>query len=159
MDSNNLYWLAGLLEGEGSFVKQTTHPITVSLQMTDKDVVVKASKFFGVKYWGRHPKRYKDNGWKKVYGFQARGARIIPLLKQLYPLMGDRRKAQIKEMIDSCTSVAYNPPTNKEAIEMYNMNRNGVSMKSISDQTRFSKSRVHQIIKVVEAQLAEQPPV
>lgn len=42
MELKDLYWLAGLLEGEGCFTYSGSTPM-VQLQMTDKDVVERAS--------------------------------------------------------------------------------------------------------------------
>jgi len=53
MDEQDLYWLAGLLEGEGSFLKpapcEPKHP-RVALCMTDFDIVMRAANLFGVNY-------------------------------------------------------------------------------------------------------------
>lgn len=49
IDNNDLYWLAGILEGEGSFMKgppSAPNSPVVSCNMTDLDVIEKISKIF-----------------------------------------------------------------------------------------------------------------
>lgn len=52
ISNEDLHWLAGLLEGEGSFLKgppsAPRHPV-VALQMTDEDVVSRVAAMFGRK--------------------------------------------------------------------------------------------------------------
>jgi len=56
LETKDLYWLAGLLEGEGSFgaTKDGAYP-NVCLKMNDKDVVFKAHKLL-------RPAIYRKNG-------------------------------------------------------------------------------------------------
>lgn len=99
-----LAWLAGLLEGEGSFCKappsESNRP-RISLQMTDKDVVEKVAKMFGVAYM--YPRRHVGTTWKQCFQVVLRGKRAIELMKHLYPYMGERRKSRIDEVIASYT--------------------------------------------------------
>lgn len=68
MENNDLHWLAGLLEGEGSFMKPSPSspncPI-ISLQMTDEDIVKRVSLLFNCKYHSSN--RGADKGWKTVF--------------------------------------------------------------------------------------------
>ena len=60
MDEKELYWLAGLLEGEGSFMRGApSRPNTpmVSLSMTDEDVVARVGRMLGVSYYPDKTKR------------------------------------------------------------------------------------------------------
>ncbi len=53
MDERILHWLAGLLEGEGSFLKPPpSAPNTprITLQMTDEDVVQRVQEIFDLTY-------------------------------------------------------------------------------------------------------------
>jgi hypothetical protein len=56
MNQNDIYWLAGLLEGEGSFMKGAPSnkrlPI-ISMQTTDGDIAEKVGKMFNVKVYSR----------------------------------------------------------------------------------------------------------
>jgi len=104
---NQLYWLAGLLEGEGSFLKPTpsapNRPI-VGLQSTDEDVIAKVAQIFGLKYGSWHSDLYKDKGWKRVFRVYLRGARAVEFMLLIKPLMGSRRQQQI-----DCALASYRP--------------------------------------------------
>lgn len=90
----DVYWLAGLLEGEGCFSTSRFCPI-IALSMTDEDVVSRATKLLGASY-GRHicKKPRKDCFQVHLYGDKA-----IAWMMTLYPLMGKRRQERIREII------------------------------------------------------------
>ncbi len=95
MTQNEIYWLAGLLEGEGSFViepKKISNKITVGLCMTDKDVVERVTKIFG--HDGCSTFR-RDALHKTAYTTSLHGSKAVELMKQLRPLMSQRRQGQI----------------------------------------------------------------
>ena len=101
----DLYWLAGLLEGEGSFGFYITNSrkgrgsLKLGLAMADRDVVERAGKLMGLKVHtkkGRTPSHFKP-----IWYTQATGAWIIQWFYILYPLMGVRRKEQIARAIVS----------------------------------------------------------
>lgn len=99
MKKSDLYWLAGILEGEGSFLKgppsKPNQPL-IKIEMTDKDVIVRVSKIFGIGYYFADRKPYK-----RVYRTILRGSSAVVLMRKLYPLMGIRRKDQITKAIHS----------------------------------------------------------
>lgn len=102
MELADLYWLAGLLEGEGSFMKGPPSKPNcpyIALQMTDEDVVARAATLFRVSY--RKTRNRKPGLWKETYMVQFRGQRAAGLMKDLHPLMGLRRKGQIERALAS----------------------------------------------------------
>jgi len=80
----SLYWLAGLLEGEGSFLKGPPSsprcPI-VQLPMTDQDVVEHAAHLFArsVTPWDRRSTRPR----KRVFTTKAKGAAAVIIMRTL----------------------------------------------------------------------------
>lgn len=100
-DKRQLYWLAGLLEGEGSFLapmpSAPNRPI-VRLMMTDEDVVARAAALLDCKY---HRIKIKREGAKDAFNIALRGYRAYLLMQALYPLMSTRRKAQIDRALAS----------------------------------------------------------
>jgi len=97
MKDQDLYWLAGLLEGEGSFCKgppSSPNSSLISVQMTDEDIIKRVSELFGVSYFYIKSKNVK---WKDTYSTRVRGKSAVELMKELRPLMGVRRKGQIDE--------------------------------------------------------------
>ena len=120
LPENQLYWLAGLLEGEGSFLKATpsapNRPI-ISMQCTDEDVIAKVAQVLGVSYWQAPSERYDRNGWKRVFAVHLRGARAVELMLMLKPLMGIRRQQQIEKAIEGYKPIV-SLITEENAMEM-----------------------------------------
>ena len=95
------YWLAGLLEGEGSFMApspSSPNQPRISLQMTDEDVVAKAAQLFEKKYHRVEPKKPTH---KAVYMLTVKGAQAANWMKELVPLMSRRRQEQIKRALEN----------------------------------------------------------
>ncbi len=103
ISENQLYWLAGILEGEGSFLKgppsAPNRPV-ISMLSTDEDVIAKVASLMNVSYWGRLSEEFERNGWKKPYAVHLRGSRAVELMLILKPLMGTRRQQQIEKAIE-----------------------------------------------------------
>ena len=102
METKDIYWLAGIWEGEGYF---GMHNIAnrnarscpmAALRMTDEDVIAKAAKLLGRKY--NHYKR-KDPRFKDVYDLKIGGKHAIGLALTLFSLLGQRRRARIKSIV------------------------------------------------------------
>ena len=99
-----LAWLAGLLEGEGTFFTVRSQPAgcrrsyfypLVALGMTDADVVARVAGIFGVGW------RLVSNtrGKKKYYRTVATGSRAANIMRAILPFMGERRAAKIREVL------------------------------------------------------------
>lgn len=104
MTTHELYWLAGLLEGEGSFIpgppSNRNQPV-VSISMTDEDVIAKVAKLWGMSYCPCSEDRCRENGWKIPYRTALRGSKAVQLMLRLKPHMSFRRQTQIHAAIDS----------------------------------------------------------
>lgn len=96
------HWLAGLLEGEGSFVwhqtKRDKGRPRIQLAMTDSDVVERASKIMRSSFTGP----YGPYTTQKLPAWYAHcsGELAYTLMKQIYPLLGIRRQGQIKPLME-----------------------------------------------------------
>jgi len=93
-----LAWVAGLLEGEGSFGWGRTTP-TIQLSSTDKDVVIKAADILGVQMWNYVARPKGKSTYKPVYACKVFGSRAVMWMMTLFVLMGKRRRGKIKEVI------------------------------------------------------------
>ena len=103
----DLFWLAGLLEGEGSFGLLTRRdqeeeykvPYLV-LGMSDKDVVEKAAVLMNymagtkIKVW----RRQRNPTYKQMWNFTMKGSGAMRIAHAVYPTMGKRRREQIDRM-------------------------------------------------------------
>ena len=108
----DIYWLSGLLEGEGCFAitvhkKKSTikyksgvrYSITprVIMSSTDLDIVKRAASILGATNLSTQKRlATKNYHTASIYGVNA-----IGWMMTLYPMMGIRRKAKIKSIINS----------------------------------------------------------
>lgn len=104
MKEVDLYWLAGFLEGEGSFCKGTpSSPNSpyVCFSTTDKDVAEKACALFGNNCHNGRVKNHDVKGWKTPWIGRLKGSKAVDLMKRLRPLLGERRKKQVDRAVSS----------------------------------------------------------
>lgn len=90
-----LAWLAGLLEGEGWFGLARKRCPTISVQMTDKDVVEKAARVMNGKLY----RPYEKGTHRPVYRVQVAGASAIGWMLTLFTFLGERRRQRIKDVV------------------------------------------------------------
>jgi hypothetical protein len=94
-------WLAGLLEGEGSFLKTRSRPPkgmpTIQIQMTDADVVARVASMWGVTVRVIAGRRTHH---KAVHFASLRGNPAVDLMLRISPMMGARRQRQIAAAIE-----------------------------------------------------------
>ncbi|HEV7845466.1 MAG TPA: hypothetical protein VGO83_04380 [Thermoleophilaceae bacterium] len=101
MADEDLHWLAGLLEGEGSFLAgPPSEPRSPAVQvaMVDRDVIERAGGLLGVTVCALPSRR---EGWRDAFSVRVRGARAVHWMERLRPLMGARRQQQIDLAIAS----------------------------------------------------------
>lgn len=103
------YWLVGLLEGEGSFMKgspsKPNNP-KITIEMTDRDIVEKVAKIFNR---ACTPIKARKVKWKQTFSTKLTGKRAIDLMVEMKPFLSNRRQEQINNCINS-----YNPDNYKQ---------------------------------------------
>jgi hypothetical protein len=101
LSTETVAWLAGLLEGEGSFMtgppSEPRSPVLV-ISMTDLDVIARVAAIFGVKV---QRARQRDKRWKDAWAARVRGRGAVELMLVVRPHMGERRRAQIDRAVAS----------------------------------------------------------
>lgn len=102
MANEDWAWLAGLLEGDGSFerVKNGVKTIapTIRIAMLDKDIIERVARIFETPIYSYlTPKRDKLM-WRTQL---SKKDKLMPILQNILPFMGERRKLQIESML-SC---------------------------------------------------------
>ncbi len=115
MEDHDLHWLAGLLEGEGSFLKgppSAPNQPRICCQMTDRDVIQRVAGLFEVHYINKVVPRIPI--WKTSYQVLIRGIKAVELMKTLRPLMGERRQSQIDDAVASYSLIGSNKKLTKE---------------------------------------------
>jgi hypothetical protein len=100
-------WLAGILEGEGSFMMIRNRPgggITrykypvVTVNMTDRDVIERVANLFGCKTHKismPKPPPVRKQAWRAI----ITGSGAADWMRVLLPHMGERRSARIREVL------------------------------------------------------------
>lgn len=93
-------WLAGILEGDGTFCTQkgekeshARRPV-VSFHTSDEDVGQRVASLLSTKLYGPY-KRQGSLGIKPMYQVAIYWQRARDLMNDIYPLMGHRRQQQI----------------------------------------------------------------
>jgi hypothetical protein len=110
MDAKELYWVAGLLEGEGCFrVRKNSlrkaggryTEVCVEVNMTDEEVIRKLHAMVGVgKVYGPYRADTNPNRQPIWRWTLTRTAEVQEFMLALYPLLGSRRQRRIKELFE-----------------------------------------------------------
>ena len=111
MEQSELYWLAGLLEADGTFCQWFTvkngvrSPMcNIQLNMSDLDTVQKAQKLLEVQTITK--RKQSGLGTKQMYQItQGKRDTVKRLALELYPLMSKRRQEQIEALIWTCENL------------------------------------------------------
>ena len=151
MDEKDLYWLAGLLEGEGSFCKgppSRPNSCFISIGSTDRDIVEKVALLFNVSVQEEKRRKNARPHWKDVFTVRVRGLNAVNIMKQLRPLMGVRRKQQIDIAIE-----CYRPKilrTDKMVINKVKiMLKTGLSNRKIASHLNICRDTVGRVKKLL----------
>lgn len=99
LDELDVVWLAGLLEGRGSFGLQKcgadgARRFSVRLELQDRDVVERAASLLRVSAC----RPGKDGTWR----IQSTGYKALVVAERLAPHMGSRRRSRIVELGELC---------------------------------------------------------
>lgn len=99
IETKTIHWLAGLLEGEAAFTNSCQWPglLRIEFTSTDLDVALRVSHILNCPYTIRPSSTLTK---KQAYQVRlARRAEAAGWMMTLYPLMGVRRKAKIRELL------------------------------------------------------------
>lgn len=94
-DRLNVVWLAGLLEGEGTFDLHRGKYPRVRLAMTDRDVVGRAATLLG----SRVRLSLKPAPYKASWHAEVSGEKAALVMRAVLPFMGSRRSAKIAAVL------------------------------------------------------------
>ena len=101
VDDEDLYWLIGILEGEGTFISASPSgrgiPV-VRVVMTDRDVVERVGALIDRAVL---PVRKRRPHYKTPYVTTIKGTPALTLMRAIYPMMGTLRQANIERSIAS----------------------------------------------------------
>lgn len=91
----DLFWLAGILEGEGTFDLHRGRYPRVRVGMTDRDVVGRAATLMGANV--RLALREAPN--QPTWHAEVSGPKAVLIMEALLPHMGSRRSGKIAEIL------------------------------------------------------------
>jgi len=146
MNDKDLYWLAGWLEGEGSFLKgPPSSPTTlgISAVSTDFDTITKVANLLETKIY--QVKKEKDH-YKDVWVCRLNALPARRLMIKLKPLMSIRRQLQIENALSSPLPKVHGI-SQMDKLEMYNLYLNGITQSAIATQFNCSRESVNKSIK------------
>jgi hypothetical protein len=95
-------WLAGWLEGEGSFLApppSSPRGARIQAQARDRDVVDEVARLLDVRV-GLHIDR-RNPAWSPMWRVLLQWGRAVRLMKMLQPIMGARRANQIQAALEA----------------------------------------------------------
>lgn len=148
MNDSEFFWLCGLLEGEGSFMKgppsRPQYPV-LSVTSTDEDVIQHVSGLLGVSYC-RVTKRREH--WRQSFSLRTHGRKAVDLMLKLRPHMSARRQEQIDAAVAS-----FEARPNRGASKLTETQvrlikqfiRQGLSSRAIADATSVSCWSINRI--------------
>jgi hypothetical protein len=143
LQEKDLYWLAGILEGEGYFYSQTDkYPLGIAVEMTDLDIIERICKLLKTKYCC--PKKREEHH-KQSYKVVLRGKKAIAVMILLLPMMGERRSEKIRECIQF--HLEKEVGRNNRIEEIKKLRNEGVHPKDIAKIYGISHWRVYQITR------------
>jgi hypothetical protein len=91
-------WVAGLLEGEGTFVRRGDKKLAISVHMTDRDIIERLQFVTGV---GRvrackKQREHHKPSWRWTVASSKRAKELAMLV---YPWLGKRRREKIDNIV------------------------------------------------------------
>lgn len=102
-------WIAGLLEGEGTFVvsfdprRKGTYNVKIQVEMTDKDTIEKLNSIYPGRVWeSNYPSKYKrfpnaKPSWRWAISSKDKTKELATII---YPHMSSRRKEQLDRVLE-----------------------------------------------------------
>lgn len=137
-------WLAGLLEGEGTFLRPPPSmpncPI-VSCRMTDRDVVERVAQQFGTAVMAIDKGKYRTE-----FAATLKGEGAVAFMTDIRPLMGMRRQKAIDSALNR-----YLPPVRKLSFEIAKEIRRraaaGESVASLATEYEVARQTIYPILK------------
>ncbi len=136
-------WLAGLLEGEGTFLRpmpSSPRSPVISCRMTDVDVVELVAAAFGTSI------QANDKGRNRTeFAATIRGSRAVELMTALRPMMSDRRQAAMDRALEG-----YSAPIHKLSFDLAEQIRKrhdeGETVSSLARSFRVARQTIHPIL-------------
>ncbi len=112
MTKEDLIWLAGYLEGEGSFILVQNKYARITFASTDEDIATRVCDIFQSNLQGPTQRM----GRKPIWRGQVNGKKAIVLMLMLKPYLGVRRGKAVDKAVS-----AYKPRQQRSAEKFESM--------------------------------------
>lgn len=99
MDKEQIAWLAGIYEGEGTCSITNGRAIRVEIVMTDQDIVERVQSITGFGTVRTVAQRAENH--KQAYRWSIGSAEAVAFLEAIMPWLGNRRAARAQGAIDN----------------------------------------------------------
>jgi hypothetical protein len=99
VDIKDIYWVAGFIEGEGSFTQRGYTQFVIVAQV-QREPLERLRRFFGGKIFFTDRYRESHPNWQPVYRWYVSNAAARGVMMTIYPLMSPRRQVQIRKVLD-----------------------------------------------------------
>lgn len=144
MNDQDKFWLAGLLEGEGSFMAGTPscpNIPKVCVTTTDKDIADRVGLLLEVKAIEITDKRYKEHGWKTPFFVKITGKKAVACIKELYPILGARRKKQCDKAL-ACYRVLTKKMSKQDEETILELRQSGMIHRKIAEKLGYDRTTI-----------------
>lgn len=106
-NESDVIWLAGLLEGEGTFDLHRGRYPRVRIGMVDRDVIGRAATLMGVAV----TTRFHSAPYQASFHAEATGEKAEQIMAAVFPYMGARRSGRIATVLGHARSQRKPRPT------------------------------------------------
>ena len=145
MTSLDVAWLAGLLEGEGTFFRPRRYgTLRVVLGMTDRDIVERAASLVGRPSVYEAKRKNKKPHHKTQYWWMLTGHSAAAVMMTIYSFMGERRRTKIQQLLEEWRSTPYKKRINPVTLCEHKARRHYAHgfCKSCYDKSRSHRGQV-----------------
>jgi len=144
--NNTIEWLAGLIEGEGSFIIKKTG-VSITCQMTDEDVIKNIKSVFGgAVYFNKKRKEHWKDSWK----WQINGEDAYNLAEQLKPHMFGRRTHQVNKLLyqyENSPKKLQQHRTSRTILKVKELRESGLLHREIAEKLGVHRTFVSHILR------------
>ncbi len=139
-------WIAGLLEGEGSFVV-SDRSLVIAVNMTDRDVIERATGLLGGNTYARRCpaiERPRKQQWRA----QVKGPRAAGWMMTIYPLLGRRRREQVRRALSKWREMRYvrlSPLVERSILEAWKAGK--VTKTGLARRFHVSRETVYNVLQ------------
>ncbi len=146
VNEHTIQWLAGYLEGEGSFVCKSSG-VAIVAGSTDLDVLESIQKIFGGSIYKI---KTRQSHWKQAWRWQITGLQACDLAVELKDFMHLRRKIAIEKLIgqyENSPKYIKKLEVERRTKSMLELRDNGLKHREIADKLHVERSIVSHTLR------------